>query len=383
MTAYNGFYGTSIRVYNATTDRWEVLGNNAAMYPFTAYNLMRKEESAGTMYMEGALNLPGVSGTKILNMGSRIGDYLFANSWTAPIDVKTLVASDFGNANATIYIFNAGTKSDYDGHYGDEGDDDYTTYKTDNAGQWLYMPVSAVKASPSSFSLTVIPSMQAFMVKSTAANATLTLNYDAHVYTPAMTSGAAIVPSRAPRNDVSNAKPEIVRVRVEGTSGYADDLLLFLGNEFSDGYDNGWEAYKVAGKAYTPQLYAVTEDGRKAISAQPDADNTVIGFKAGTEDDLYTFTLDYEGDNTTPLYLYDTQTEQYTRVEKDATYMFLTNDNEDHPRFVLTRFNAPQVTTGVDDVQWEGTKARKLMIDGVLYIIRDGRIYNAEGALVK
>jgi hypothetical protein len=31
----------------------------------------------------------------------------------------------------------------------------------------------------------------------------------------------------------------------------------------------------------------------------------------------------------------------------------------------------------------DGSKARKQMINGTLYIIRDGRIYNAEGAVVK
>ena len=392
MTAYNGFYGTSLRVYDDANDKWQVLGNNAAMYPFTAYNLMRKETSAGTLYMEGALNLPGTEGKKELTItrrtsevGSSRSDHLFANSWTAPIDIASMDEDDFDGADATIYIFNAGTTTDY-GTYGGN----YTTKKTTNPGQWLYMPVEAVKETPSDFSLTVIPSMQAFMVHCAADNLseaggtthTLTLDYKKHVYDPAKTSGASIVPNRAPRREASEDKPEIVRVRVEGTSGYADDLLLFIGDDFSNGYDNGWEAYKVSGKAYTPQLYAITEDGKKAISAQPDADNTVIGFKAGTEDDVYTFTLDYEG-NDASLYLHDTYTDDYVRVEKDATYTFLTTDNTDHPRFVLTRFNAPQVTTGVDDVQWNGSKARKLMIEGILYIIRGGRIYNAEGAMVK
>ena len=382
MTTYNGFYGTALYVYNSTSDTWQLLGNNAAMEPFTAYNLMRRESTEGTLYMEGLLNLPGIGGTRTLNMGSRVGDYLFANSWTAPIDVDSMRAEDFENAEATIYIFNAGTKSDYDANHSD-----YGNKKHDNPGQWLYMPVSAVKASPEDFSLTVIPSMQAFMVRSNAANARLTLDYKKHVYDPAKTSGATIVPSRAPRRAAAeeDTKPEIVRIRVEGTNGYADDLLLFLREDFSTGYDNGWEAFKVAGKAFAPQLYAITEDGKKAISAQPDAENTVIGFKAGTEDDVYTFTLDYEG-NDASLYLYDTYTDVYVRVEKDATYTFLTSDNEDHARFVLTSRNAPSVTTGVGNVpsdQVPSTKARKLMIDGILYIIREGRIYNAEGALVK
>ena len=397
MTTYNGFYGTALYVYDSTNDAWQLLGNNAAMEPFTAYNLMRRESTEGTLYMEGLLNLPGTGGKQELTItrrtsevGSSRSDHLFANSWTAPIDIASMDEDDFDGADATIYIFNAGTKSDYDANHSD-----YENKKHDHPGQWLYMPVNAVKKSSGDFSLTVIPSMQAFMVHCAADNLseaggtthTLTLDYKKHVYDPAKTSGATIVANRAPRREASeeDTKPEIVRIRVEGTNGYADDLLLFIGNDFSNGYDNGWEAYKVSGKAYTPQLYAVTEDGKKAISAQPDADNTVIGFKAGTEDDVYTFTLDYEG-NDASLYLYDTYTDVYVRVEKDATYTFLTSDNEDHARFVLTSRNAPSVTTGVGNVpsdQVPSTKARKLMIDGILYIIREGRIYNAEGALVK
>lgn len=42
----------------------------------------------------------------------------------------------------------------------------------------------------------------------------------------------------------------------------------------------------------------------------------------------------------------------------------------------------PQATTGIDEVEEDGVKA-KIMVDGVLYIIRDGKTYNAQGMLVK
>jgi hypothetical protein len=43
----------------------------------------------------------------------------------------------------------------------------------------------------------------------------------------------------------------------------------------------------------------------------------------------------------------------------------------------------PQVATGTENVQSDQAPSTKVIIDGTLYIIRDGRTYNAQGQLVK
>ena len=43
----------------------------------------------------------------------------------------------------------------------------------------------------------------------------------------------------------------------------------------------------------------------------------------------------------------------------------------------------PQVATGIENVQSDQVPSTKVIIDGTLYIIRDGRTYNAQGQLVK
>ena len=43
----------------------------------------------------------------------------------------------------------------------------------------------------------------------------------------------------------------------------------------------------------------------------------------------------------------------------------------------------PQVATGTENVQSDQVPSAKVIIDGTLYIIRDGRTYNAQGQLVK
>ena len=374
MTTYDRFYGTYLYSFDVATDSWKVVPNNGDMYPFTAYNLLRKEATASTLYMAGTLNLPGTSGTKALNMGSRVGDYLFANSWTAPIDVASIEASDFSNAEATIYIFNAGTKSDYDAHKSEYGD---------NPGQWISLPVATVAASPGSFPLTVIPSMEAFMVKSTAASASLTLDYKKHVYDPAVGGTATVVPNRAPRRQAASDELTRIRLYITGESGPADNLLMFEREDFSTGFDNGWEARKIMGSAFAPQMYAMSEDGKMAINCVPNLEGTVIGFKAGTEDDNYTFTFDYD-EEAEELYLLDIQTGVYTRVTKENSYAFFADDKEEHNRFILTR-NAPGVLTGINEVQSDKDPANgvfKFIENDKMYILYRGVLYDATGKKV-
>ena len=38
---------------------------------------------------------------------------------------------------------------------------------------------------------------------------------------------------------------------------------------------------------------------------------------------------------------------------------------------------------GIENIQVEGDQPQKIMMDGILYIVRDGKIYNALGAEVK
>ena len=62
--------------------------------------------------------------------------------------------------------------------------------------------------------------------------------------------------------------------------------------------------------------------------------------------------------------------------------MFTSNDSDIETRFVISATPIHKTPTSVDNLN-DGVKARKQMIDGTLYIIRDGRIYSTTGAMVK
>ena len=389
MNSYNGFYGTYIYAFDVDLDKWSPTGSaNFTMEGFAAYNLMRPEASATTLSMGDTLILPGTTDSKdkVLTLTRRGSDVslsvgtenLFANSWTAPIDVTAMDEDDFVGAEATIYIFNAGTSTDQKSAGAAASD-------ATAAGQWISMPVDAV--SYTGWTLTTIPAQQAFLINASGAvgdTHTLTLDYKKHVYDPAVASGATIQPLRAPKR-TTNDEPEIVRLHVEGESGNADNLLLFERSDFSYGFDNGWQGRKIEGKSFAPQLYTVSEDGNMSIDAVPDVEGTLIGFKAGNMDEHYTFTFSYDGED--ELFLIDTQTGTYTRVENDTTYDFYTSDTDYHTRFALTRHNSPQITTGFGNGENSGNdgmkKAVKFINNDQLFILLNGVLYDATGRRIE
>lgn len=109
-----------------------------------------------------------------------------------------------------------------------------------------------------------------------------------------------------------------------------------------------------------------------------------MGFRAGEDDQVYTFSFEYD-DYAEPLYLYDKDTEVYTRITADNSYLFMTTDNDDHARFSLTR-HMPGVATGAEELSAgsnQPSAARKLIINDHLYILRSGQLYDVTGKTVK
>ena len=119
------------------------------------------------------------------------------------------------------------------------------------------------------------------------------------------------------------------------------------------------------------------------MSVIPELEGTVIGFRAG-EDNSYTMYFDYLNSDEA-IYLYDIEANTYTRIETGGIYWFMTNDNEKHDRFIITR-KSPQIATGGGNVQSDdvqSTKARKLILDQKIYILVNGMLYDATGKMVK
>ena len=306
------------------------------------------------------------------------GDNLVGNSWTAPIHIVNFDEDkDFGSATATVFIYETG-------HDPEGGATNTTGDVADmTPGKWHSIPVAAARTAIDAGTwngMTVIPAMQAFEVKTTS-NTSLTLNYD-QLVRDLPESADTNEPLHAPRRGKRiNTNIPIMRVTMSDSTA-RNDVYLFSGEQFSEGFDNGWDGEFLTGESRYAQLYAMTPNGNLAISAQPEMDGTVLGFVAGTSEQ-YTMTFRYIGDET--LYLNDMLTQTSTLIDDESEYMFTAQAGERNSRFVIssTPFEAPQTPTGVENVSTEAPKVRKLIINDKVYIIRNGRIYGVDGALVK
>lgn len=363
---------------------WVYQSSSTPLEPFRGYDILSEIEYPETYWLEGQLVYAQdttldlyYNAKHVTDMGAELGqENMFANSWTAPIDVSQMTTSDFAGGDedkmeATIYVFNSGWPNAWE-----ELKDKIGTLP----GQYLSM---SVKSAEYTSSITCIPAMQAFSVFAKTAGASLTLDYDRIVYNPLLERSTAIEPMRAPRRartELSNDDPEIMRIRVEGAQG-ADQMHLLLREDFHADFDNGWDARKMFGESYAPQIFAITEDGNMSVNCIPDAEGTVLGFRKGSDDSEYTFRFEYDGEET--LYLNDLVAQTSTLIDAENTYTFTAAENDIETRFVISASPIHNAPTGLDHIGNSASKVHKLMINGVLYIIRGGRIYNASGMIIK
>lgn len=348
--------------YSGSTPAFYPLSNET-MDPFKGYCIIYNGSTGHTYNMSGTLvtNADHTCSSLSYKSGdasNMANENLLANPWLAPIKIAEMETTDFTNAPATIYIFNS-TSEETNGS------------KTVTAGNYASYPIKSASDN-------VIPAMQSFSVFTTAASGSVALDYSKIVYDPAGETNP--VANKAPKR-VAEEEANKVRVFVSAESGYGDMVYMWERSDFSEGFENGWDGHKIQGDKEAPQFYAVTPDGNMAVNCVPNYEGTILGFKAGTEDDTYTFSFEYNNE-ADALYLYDIDENKYTRVLEGNTYTFSTTDKTEHNRFFLTR-NMPQNPTGIENKYQDGVKAVKFLEDGKLFILRSGKLYDATGALVK
>ena len=387
---YN-YYGTQLYAFHPTNDGnydsgtgsandawWSRLAETDGMNPFVGYNILCSKAETPVLWMQGTLNASDnqtINGSKLVYNGTSNTENLLANSWMAPIHIEAFENSDFTNVEKTIYIFNAGSPEDYAAHT-DDGAASATA-----AGQYIVLPIaSAPWVSPT---VRVIPAMQAFSVYATGANPSLTLDYNRLVYTPALTS-VGVVPTRAPHRDkVAEDAPEVISLHVTAGSGYAANAYILGREDFADSFDDGWDGRFMEGDEAAPQLYAPTENGNLVINCVPNIEGTVVCFKRGSVDSEYTFTFDYEGEES--WYLNDQKEQESTLISALDSYTFHSSADDMPARFVVSRTPIYKTPTGVEDADVRNQKSdvRKIVIDDHVFIIRNGLMYDVTGALCK
>ena len=321
---------------------WTRRGYYDDLFAFEAIGLTQKTSAYYTMQGTLARTPATLEHTIKYTSGTNVGLNIFGNSWTAPIKISQCAIT--GNASQTIYVHDNST------------------------GIWTGYPTSAAGEDE------VIPAMQAYGVLGKSGGGTLTINYDDAVR--GVNSAYRSTALRAPKRNTAEKLDEIQLILSDGE--HQTNLRLFENAEmFTDEFDNGWEATYIKGDGRSGQLVAQADE-KMTVLATPDLEGTVVSLIPGQATD-YTISFSGEGDG---YYLNDVKKGQSTLIAEGNTYMFTSDAESNAIRFVISRTPIHKVPTGMEDVS-AGTSARKQMVNGVLYIIRDGRIYNAEGALVK
>jgi hypothetical protein len=353
---------------------WTWVENEDRIDPFVGYTIT--QNAAKTYTWTGTLNAPEEIVVPLRYTADADGFAMLANSWVAPINIGAMEAGDFDGADPTVYIFNSGTYAQYEtgGAPGNATVED----KTD-AGQYVAVPVNAA----SYVGMSTIPPMQGFFVQTTR-NGNLTLDYK-KIVMDTINFVSTTTPMRAPRYVSEDEEepegkiiPEVMQLNVI-SKNWGDKAFLLAHSEFSDAYELGWEGRKQEGDERAPYLAVDVPAGPMSVAAVSDYDERELLFRAG-EDSAYTFHFDYNGET---IYLYDRLTEQATEIRTGNTYSFIARNSTVMPRFLITQ-NPPRVPTAVENTASNvpNTDARKMIIDGLLYILRDNRFYDARGVRV-
>ncbi len=360
------FAGTGIYTYVwHENGGWERRGYYTDLYAFEGIGITTSGADPRTYTMTG--NLASTADKEITLTKESDGENIIGNSWTAPINIASLVDAfaEDENVEKVVYIYITGN---------DNMEGDHRT--TEVAGKWLAIPIDA-SGWPGWKGQKVIPAMQAFYIKANAATM-LTLNYDEMVRTtPNEELNRPLkAPHRAPLSDDAIS---LLKLRVEDSSTYTD-LYLFEGNRFSDSYDNGWEAKQMGGDGCM-QLYAQNEADKMAVLATDELEGTVVGFEPGKETG-YTISFSGEGNG---YYLNDIKLRNSVRISEGETYTFTFEEGDAANRFYISRtaINAPEVATGMENLDAAAPRVQKIIYNDKLYIIRGGRLYDATGKVVK
>lgn len=349
--ALSDYYGSYLYKWNGG---WQSVQNGAAMEPFAGYCITQADATTHTM--DGTL-VPTTSASFTLGTNE---DLVIANSWTAPIYIGAFTEETFTSEPATIYLFNTG--------HAENGATEGT-----EAGTYETIPVNSAPYTGNE----LIAPMQGFFVTSYGGSpGTITLNYD-DLVRPADSRSIVAGAMHAPQRGQA---PTVLKITATG-SRYSDRLVLLTREDFSFGFDNGWDGEKLTFGEASPSLYTLSETGMyEAVSAVPELEGVVVGFHAG-EDAMCTLSFEYDGCET--LYLNDLLEQQSTLIDDQNTYTFFSAGDRDATRFVLSRTPIKRIATALDNAQLPQTANRKIVINNRLYVIHGGQMFSAEGVKIQ
>ncbi len=349
--AAEDFYGASMHAWDEANSGWASLGGwGNSLHRFKGY--MMTQLAAKEYVMRDKLE--ATHSPQKINLsykGDKLGDdyvkglNLVGNSWVSPIQLQDLVFTQ-DNTEASVYIYQKAV---------------------DKKGQYAAWPAN----QPNPEFETIAP-LQAFFVRATGDNASVTLNYH-HPLASAVAQHEA--PRRAAEMDMPNI---LMKIDVAGEkAGEGDELYIFESAKYSYDFDNGYESTKMEGDAGTPYLAATTAFGELAVLATPTFEGTMINFRQGLSTQ-YTFTFDYAGEEV--YYLEDVLTGYLTEIRTGNSYFFTVTDDDSGRFRIVRKADQGNETTSLTNV-WAADN--KLFLENPLGEEVEVRVFSADGKMVQ
>ncbi|MBO6307071.1 MAG: hypothetical protein J6M55_06155 [Paludibacteraceae bacterium] len=269
----------------------------------------------------------------------------YANSYTAPIDIKEfltdVIANNGSDILATIYL------------YKDLGNDTYTWQgiNLSNVGKTYRVRENGAMVKKT-YDASIEP-MQAFIMKlSNGEDATTDINYLNNVYNPAM---GIERPAGAPaRNRASYNEMQIGAYN----DLYWDNISVMEGEQFSAAEDNGYDAPKYDHNKGL-SLYVINGEQHMERVATDNADGMFIGINAPVAG---TYTLDFSGIVGMDYSLIDMTNNTVVEIVEDGTYNFYAEAGQNDYRFQLV---APaRIPTAIENVNAKASAKGVYSISG-------------------
>lgn len=321
-----------VRKYNRALDvpnsdeKWEEV-TAATFTPGEGYEITQPRPM--TYRFTGALDLAdhsfavdGVTGGPGVNYKDM---NILANPYTAAMKIADIDWTGAPLAEQTVYLYNTGSREEWLNQDGGK-------VVGDNPGQYAPNAIPTGIAGHVANLPTEIPSLSAFMIKSTGAG---TVKYS---YASLLKNTAQ---NRAPRRRFSSL---MIDVKSDKS---ADRMWLVEAQGKTKGYDDGFDGEKIF-TAASAQLYAI-QDRNYQVTTAEELDNTELGFVAGDGAKHYTlkFNLDEMSDDR--YYLVDHLTHEQKPITNGMTYSFNAGANDPANRFAISRS-----TKSITDDVFEG-----------------------------
>ena len=318
-TADPTLYGAYVRrAYEPGTDDdpyyWTELTNADPINKFVGHEICQTNPTVYT-FKGQLVNTDFDSGLLAYTSTAKYpGQHLFANSYTAAIDIKKIELGT--DMEQSIFLYNTGS-------YGQWNNNNGINTNGSLPGQYISIPLATAGSNnvPGE-----VPSMSSMLVK-TGANGSAQ-SYIKFKYKDVIVKNSTI--QRVKSIDaISNT--DLVSTMIDLTGlHYSDRMWIFSEPSCTRNFDNGWDGRKILGSSLAPQIFAVEPDGEYQVNSVSDMHDTDLAFQAGDEVE---YTLKFTHENIqrqyAGVYLVDLVENKTVDVSQNgSTYTFATAQSD-------------------------------------------------------